>query len=366
MSWAAVQAGLEAGLAEGVATAAALVVGRRGEILFQSVLGRLDDEPEAPAVDEKSLFDLASLTKPLAATLACLGLVQAGRLELGAPLGRWLDLPPDKAGLTPAHLLAHTSGLPAWRPFYRDLVQLPWARRQERLAELVARTPLEGRPGRQTVYSDLGFILLTGLIEELCGQSLAEYLAFDFYLPLGLGDDLGFVALPDGPGPAAGRFVASERCPWRGRLLRGEVNDENAWAAGGLAGQAGLFGTPAGVFRLMDWLAASAEGRAEPRLLEPWAARLILERPFPDQPRRLGFDVAAPENPAAGRLARSDLIGHLGFTGTSLWHRLGDGLSVVLLTNRTIFGRDNDRIRAFRPLLHDLVDAALRDRKGRS
>ncbi len=363
MSWAKVQKALEGGLEEKIFTAAALVVSRRGEILFEARAGRLSNEPEAPPVLKESPFDLASLTKPLATTLAVLGLVQAGRLDLQAPLGQTLSLPPDKAVLTPALLLSHTSGLPAWRPFYEELIHLPWARRSERLAELVAAAPLEAEPGRRTIYSDLGFMLLNQLIEAVAGSTLAEYAAWTFYEPLGLGRELGFIALPDGPGPIEKRFVASERCPWRGKLLQGEVSDDNAWAQGGIAGQAGLFGTAGGVLRLMDWLAASARGEAEIKILNPSLAGLIFERPAPGQPRTFGFDAPDPEAPAAGRLAQEGMIGHLGHTGTSLWHEPSSGLSVVLLTNRTIFGRDNQKIKAFRPLIHDLAAEALEGTK---
>ncbi len=358
MSWREVERALEQGLAEKVFSAASLLVGRRGDVLFQRTLGKVSDAPEAMEAINDSVFDLASLTKPLATTLACLGLIEVGLLNLEAPVSRWLDLPDDKAEITPAHLLTHTSGLPAWRPYYRELEGLTWAGRRRRLAELVAEEPLEFRPGEKTLYSDLGFMLLQQIVEEIAQVSLAEYVIMNFFQPLFI-HDLGFVVLPDGPGPARDRFVASEHCPWRGKLLQGEASDENAWATGGIAGQAGLFGSAPSVFKVMDWLAASARGGAVPRMLSPHTAGLIYERPIPGQPRTLGFDVPSGDHPAAGRLAGPGVIGHLGFVGTSLWHRKDDGLIVILLTNRTIFGRDNDKIAEFRPLIHDLVAEAL-------
>jgi len=360
--WTGVRAALEEGLETRAFSAAGLLVGRGGRVLFQETRGRLSDEEEAAGAGPETIFDLASLTKPLATTLACLGLMDSGDLDPDRPLGESLPLPDHLAGLKPAHLLAHSSGLPAWRPFYQELTKLPFSRRARRLADLLATTGLEYEPGTGTVYSDLGFILLQLLIQELAGQGLAEYLAARFYGPLGLG--LGFLPLDPGPGPLRERIAASEHCPWRGRLLQGEVNDENAWAMGGVAGQAGLFGSAGQVFDLLAWLLASLEGRARPALLKPETAGLILEKPFPGQPRTHGFDVPAGEGSAAGELFGPGSVGHLGFTGTSFWLESGSGLTVILLTNRTIFGRENDRIRAFRPLLHNLVKEALEGAGG--
>lgn len=365
MDWRAVDQALERGVDQGVASAVSLTVGRRGGLLHKHLFGKLGIGPDFLEISPRSVFDLASLTKPLATAPACLALVEAGELDLNAPLGRWLDLPPDKAALTPGQLLSHTSGLPAWRPWHLELARLPRPERPVRLMELLAAEPLEYEPGQGTVYSDLGFMLLQLLVERISGLSLAEIAISRFYEPLGL-RDLGFVVLPDGPGRNRHRFVASEDCPWRGRILQGEVNDENAWALGGFAGQAGLFGAGEPVWRLMDWLAASAEGpddrdgHALPRILSPDIARLIFDRPFADCSRTFGFDTPSGERSAAGRLARTgDVIGHLGFTGTSVWHRRADGLTVVLLTNRTIFGRDNNLIADFRVAIHDLIADAL-------
>ncbi|MBW1712623.1 MAG: beta-lactamase family protein [Deltaproteobacteria bacterium] len=364
-SWGRVEAGLSQGLADRVCTAACLVVGLEGRVIFEKTVGRISDEPGAGPAGPESVFDLASLTKPLAAGLACLGLVESGKLDLSRPLGQMLSLPPALAALTPAHLLSHASGLPAWRPFYKDLAGLPWPRRPGRLADLLAQTGLEHRPGSLTLYSDLNFMLLQLLIEEITDLSLAEVLAWSFYEPLGL--RLGFFVLPDGPGPIQDQVVASERCPWRKRLLQGEVNDENAWALGGIAGQAGLFGPALDVFKLMSWLAASVKGRASPSLLSPKTAGLILTRPFAgrskNKARTIGFDVPEAEGSVAGRLFGPGAIGHLGFVGASLWHQPQTGLIVVLLTNRTIFGRENQKIQAFRIKIHNLVADAL-DRAG--
>ncbi len=361
--WSRVEEGLRKGIREKVCTAVSLLVGGPGRVLFHKALGRTHDGEGAREVGPGSGFDLASLTKPLATVPACLALVEEGLLELERPLGRDLELAPHLARLTPAHLLAHTSGLPAWKPFYKELMEVPYPQKTAVLTDLLNRTALEYRPGASTLYSDLGFMLLQLLVERITGLSLAEFAARRFYEPLGL--DLGFIPLPDGPGPARGITVASEHCPWREKLLQGEVNDENAYAMGGIGGQAGLFGTAESVFLLLEWLLEALRGRSGPGLLSPATAGLILTNPFPGQPRTLGFDRPAPENSSAGDLFTARAIGHLGFTGTSLWADPKTGLTVILLTNRTIYGRDNLNIRQFRPLIHNLIREALGQVRGR-
>lgn len=352
-----VRAALGKGLEDKVYTAVSLLVGRSGRILFRATLGDLSDEPGAGKVEPDTSFDLASLTKPLATTLACLALIEEGRLELDRPLGEYITLAPHLGSSTLAHLLTHTSGLPAWRPFYKELTKIPFPEKSEKLRRLLGRTGLEYEPGTSTLYSDLGFMLLQLLIEDITGLSLAEFAARTFYVPLGL--DLGFIPLPDGPGPAKESIAASEHCPWRHNLLQGEVNDENAWSLGGIGGQAGLFGNAESVFRLLDRLTGSLQGGSEPRIFSPGTAGLILTNPFPGQPRTLGFDRPSGKNSSAGNLFDRRAIGHLGYTGTSLWYQPETGLSVILLTNRTIFGRDNLNIRQFRPQIHNLIGDAL-------
>ncbi len=351
---------LARGAAEGVYSAGAGALGLDGREVFAAHAGRHAPDPASPAASPDSLFDLASLTKPLA-TLPCLLLLhRRGALDLFAPLGGRLAMPPDKAGLTAADLLCHAGGLPAWRPFHQEAARLPWAARAARILELTLAEPLESRPGERTVYSDLGFVILHALVEEAAQTNLAEFFWENVSGPLGLERELGFVALPDGPGPAAPRFVASENCPWRGRLLVGEVSDDNAWAAGGVAGQAGLFGTLRGVLGLADWLLGLADGRPAPRHgpdLDHQTARLLHRRPH--GARTLGFDVADPARSSAGKLAGPGVVGHLGFTGTSLWHDPARRLTAVLLTNRVVMGRDNQKIVEFRMAWHDAAARAL-------
>ncbi len=357
LDWTPVRTALGKGLEEKFYTSAALLVGRGGRILFQTGLGRVSDLEGAAPAGPDTVFDLASLTKPLATVPACLVLVREGRLELDRSLGDYLDLAPHLTGLTPAHLLAHTSGLPAWRPFYQSLAPVPSAQKTGQLVRLLNRTELERQSGQETVYSDLGFMLLQLLIQRITGLGLDQFVAGEVYRPLGL--DLAYLPLSQEAGPGRELIAASEHCPWRKKLLQGEVNDENAWSLGGVGGQAGLFGSAQSVFRFTEWLRESITGRSRSTILDRETAGLVLTNPFPGQPRALGFDRPTARNSSAGELFDGRAVGHLGFTGTSLWLEPESGLTVILLTNRTVFGRDNLKIRQFRPMVHNLIKDVL-------
>ena len=318
-------------------------------------------------------FDLASLTKPLATALALMVLAGRGRLDLAASLGEVLPsewLPPDKQPLTLASLLTHRSGLPAWRPFYQEVLAAPAPARPTLLERLAAATPLEYPPDTATLYSDLGFMLLKAVVEELSGETLDRFCREAIYRPLGL-KTLGFIPLtkPAQTVPATGNrklktenriYAATEPGLIPGRPPAGEVHDENAWAAGGVAGHAGLFGPGREVFHLVAclWQAYSGEPTGP---LTPAAVRLFFTIP-PGADRALGFDTPGPDpaSRAAGRFFSPRSVGHLGFTGTSFWLDLETGQMVVLLTNRVHLGRDDKtKIQAFRPRFHEAASRAL-------
>ncbi len=355
--WREVEAILAAGAAAGVYTAAVLVAGRGGQPVFQQAVGRLSASSRAPATTPDTVFDLASLTKPLATAAAVLALCGQGRLTPEAVLGDLLPdawLPPDKRPLTLEALLTHTAGLPAWEPFYQQVLAAPAATRPTGLARLAAAAPLVYTPGTRTLYSDLGFMLLAAAVAAVSGQDLDSFCRREFYEPLGLAG-LGF--RPRGrPATAAWQYAATETGLLPGRQTAGEVHDENAWAAGGIAGHAGLFGAAREVFTLM---ATFYEGwqDAETVFGAPAAVRRFLTRT--PGGRTPGFDTPAADNASCGRFFSPESVGHLGFTGTSAWLDLTTGQLVVLLTNRVHLGRDNDKIRPFRPRLHEAVSRAL-------
>jgi len=345
------------GVEDGVFPGAALLVTRDGEPVFVKAYGVCDLTTRRP-VTEKTFFDLASLTKPLATTLAVMRLVQQGRLDLdqrlGALLPAWADAP--GAGIPVAALLDHTSGLTAWRPYYKDIsLSLPATRRREMLTQrLVGEAP--GAAGH-TVYSDVGFMILCRVVEQVAGQRLDRFVTREIYPPLGI-ENLFFIESDSGKGARPGDYAATEVCSWRGGLVQGRVQDENAFAAGGIEGHAGLFGDIRSVGRLLTCLMADYYGTSA----QPLFRQDILQRFFaPRRPggRPLGFDRPDAENSSSGRFFPREAIGHLGFTGTSFWVDLRRAVAVVLLTNRIHPTRENERIRGFRPLLHDAVMQAL-------
>jgi CubicO group peptidase (beta-lactamase class C family) len=302
-----------------------------------------------------TVFDLASLTKPLATTLAVARLADRGDIDLDRPVGNWLPLTehPDHAAITPRQLLCHRSGLPAHRLYFMQLQHLAPSLRRSALTDLLVGTPLADGPGSRTRYSDLGFMLLCRLVEAVAACRLDHYLRSAVYAPLGISRDLFFVDLGCGSPPDRS-YAATELCPVRHRLLIGEVHDDNAWFAGGVDGHAGLFGTAEAVFRLLRYLLAGLGAPGGARILSNRMRHEILfgnrAHPLP-----LGFDRPSGEHSSVGDRFSSDTVGHLGYTGVSFWVDLKKDVSVVLLTNRVHPCRWNDRLRPFRPAIHNRI-----------
>lgn len=354
---------MEDGVREGVCSGAVALVGMKGELLWQGAAGRVSRAPDSPPVGADTVFDLASLTKPLATALALMVLMDRGRLRLDSTLGDFLSrewLPEDKWHLTLRSLLAHRAGLPAWRPFYREVLAAPKVARPSLLERLAASQPLEYPPETATLYSDLGFMLLKAVVEMVSGAALDDFCRREIYEPLGL-KTLGFVPLAENRKPETENrlYAATEEGLIPGRNIFGEVHDENAWAAGGVAGHAGLFGTGPEVFALLSALYRTWQGEAVGPF-QPGSVRRFFT-PVTEDGRALGFDVPHPDSSlsSAGRYFSPRSVGHLGFTGVSFWLDLDRGQMVVLLTNRVHLGRDNEKIRAFRPRFHEAASQAL-------
>jgi CubicO group peptidase (beta-lactamase class C family) len=351
---------LQSGIQEEVCTAAVGLVGLKGEPLWQGVAGRLSRTPHSPPVTLGTLFDLASLTKPLGTSLALMLLIDQGLLRLESTLGEILPrawLPEDKWALTIKSLLAHRAGLAGWRPYYRDILRAPAPARATLLERLAATEPFAYPPEEETLYSDLGFMLLKAVVETIVGMNLDEFCRREIYQPLGL-TTLGFNPLSR-PGGDKFDFAATETSLISERNIAGEVHDENAWAAGGIAGHSGLFGTGPEVFALAAALYRTFQGeRVGP--FQPDSVRLFFT-PVMEGGRALGFDVPSADllQSSAGRFFSPRSVGHLGFTGVSFWLDLEQGQMAVLLTNRVHLGRDNDKIRGFRPQFHEAASRAL-------
>ncbi len=298
--------------------------------------------PDVPCSDA-SIFDLASLTK-LATTALCLSLVRDRVLELDMPFD---ELVPDfrgrgKEAVTLAHVLTHTAGLLWWKPLYEE------AKTREEAVWLAAQEPLAHEVGTFT-YSDLGYIMLTAGLEYAGGTAFADLIRDRVLGPVGA-ETCSF-----GPRPAPVCAATEVDEKWRRKRLRGEVHDENSFRMGGVAGHSGLFGTAADV-------AAIARVFRDGAVIGNDLARLARrEHARGENARRgLGLALRAPEGPMTGRYFGLDAWGHLGFTGTSLWADPDLGLTVVLLTNRVYFGRDNaDALYRFRIAVHEAVSAPL-------
>jgi CubicO group peptidase (beta-lactamase class C family) len=365
---------LEDGLTQGIYTAAVALAGVGGEVRWQAAVGRVSRDPGAQAATAATVFDLASLTKPLATALALLLLMDDGRLTPAATLGEFLPeawLPPDKRSLSLGSLLAHRAGLPAWEPFYQEILKNPPAARRALLPRLAAASPLVQPPDTATLYSDLGFMLLQAVVETVSGLNLNRFCEEKIYRPLGL-EVLGFnpLSIPDQAGLTTENgkrktenrvYAATETGLIAGRRVYGEVHDENAWAAGGVAGHAGLFGRGIEVFRLGSALYRAYLGEAGSLPLSPASVRRFLT-PVAKGARALGFDTPDSEASrcSAGRYFSPVSVGHLGFTGVSFWLDLELGQMVVLLTNRVHLGRDDKAgIQAFRPRFHEAASRAL-------
>jgi CubicO group peptidase (beta-lactamase class C family) len=270
-------------------------------------------EPERELLTEGHWFDLASVSKVIATTTMILTLAEQGRLDLDRPL---TDAIPDLrqydvAGAAERRLsfrdcLAHRTHLPAVEPIYT------YGNDPDRLRAFVLQR--EWRHG-SPVYSDINFILLGIAIERITGRPLTDW---------PLGPELGY-------GPPPGPAVATEKCTWRGRVMQGEVHDENAWVLGGAPGHAGLFGTIAGVLGYAQGL---LDGSASPFLLDAIRTRVHANRTCGWEKRFDGWH--------GGDLCSPETIGHTGFTGTGLWVDFDRGLAWTLLTNRVHPTRHRD------------------------
>jgi CubicO group peptidase (beta-lactamase class C family) len=356
----AVDAVVRRALAAAAFPGGVLAIGRGGELAHLRAFGRLSYDEGAAAVEPDTIYDLASLTKVVVTTTLAMMLVDEGKLDLDA---RVRDFHPGFAGgakdrVTLRQLLTHSGGLLWWAPLYKEL--------QGKAAYLqrIVAMDLDYEPGTKAVYSDLGLILLGDVVERLGGAPLAELARERVSGPLGMRDTL---FRP--PADLVPRVAPTENDPWRGRVLRGEVHDENAFALGGVAPHAGLFGTAPDLARFAAMLLD--EGRFSGRRLVSRATiELFTERAgVPLASRALGWDTpanetgersstpGAPGYTSAGTLLSPRSFGHTGFTGTSIWIDPERELYVILLTNRVHPTRENNKIRAVRA---EVADAAVR------
>ncbi|MGE5247415.1 MAG: serine hydrolase domain-containing protein [Verrucomicrobiota bacterium] len=346
---------LEAGPRDGAYTAAVLLVGQGEEVVW---------ERSAGFARTASAFDIASVTKPLAAALF-FALCQEGHLSLDAPVSGILPFssPDPRVGeIRFLHLLAHTSGLPAYLPLYEKVREAEQrdgrpifgaAEGHDLVVAEILSLPLAYPPGSAWEYSDLGYILLGRAIEAAGFQSLDRLMEAKLTGPLGM-RDTGYLPLCRLGDCETGQIVPTGWSEVRQREKAGEVDDENAAAMGGVAGHAGIFSTARDLFLFAREVLRARKG--EGRVLSGPSALALTSRVAVPRgcPRTAGFDTPTAGS-QAGETAPPDAFGHLGYTGCSLWVDPRAETVVVFLTNRVVHGTDNRKLSALRPRIHDAV-----------
>jgi serine-type D-Ala-D-Ala carboxypeptidase len=327
---------------------------------FQGALGRFTYEPESPAVHPETVFDVASLTKVVATTAVAMLLYQRGQLDLDTPLGDLLPgfvigrEPGDASRrVTLRHLLAHNSGLPGYAGFFRSAAT-PYS-----LFRACLELRLEAEPGARAEYSDPGFILLGQALEVPAGEHLPGWVRREVFAPLGL-SAIGFCPVQE---LRAAIPPTEEDRAFRHRRIQGEVQDENAWVLKGAAGHAGLFSSVPDLLRFADAILragmAGETDRPEARLFDRTTVEYFARRQGPEgSSRALGWDTPSGKS-SSGRHFSQHSIGHLGYSGCSLWIDLEAEVAIALLTNRTWPDRSSQLIREVRPAFHDAVREAL-------
>lgn len=331
-----------------------LAVGYRGALVHLHPFGRLTYDADAPPVTADTLYDLASLTKVVATTTMAMILVDEERLDLDRPVHEFLpgfegsSQGWGKEAVTVRHLLTHSSGLPAIVTLYKEV------QGREVFRERILALDLVYPPGSRSVYSDPGIILLGEILEQIAGQPLDAFVRARVFEPLGMRETQ---FRP--PAELRSRIAPTEFDPWRGRLIQGEVHDENAFAMGGVAPHAGLFSAAGdlALFAQMLLNGGSLDGR---RIVSRETVDLFTRRAgIPGSDRALGWDTKSAEGSSAGMLLSARSFGHTGFTGTSIWIDPERELFIILLTNRVYPTRENNLIREARPAVADAVARAL-------
>ncbi len=331
-----------------------------GETVFSGALGHFVYEEGAPEVTPETVFDVASVTKVASTTAMAMLLNQRGKLDVDLPLGEVLPgfvIGRPRSDLarhvTLRNLLAHNSGLPGYAPLYKT------AQTPAQLIHECLELPLAGEPGSRAEYSDPGFILLGKALEVITGEPLAKWTHREIFTPLEM------TSTRFHPSPHSRPLIppTEEDTSWRHRRIQGEVQDENAAIMHGVAGHAGLFSNVPDLLRFAGAIVGAGKGSdsaAEfPSMFHAKTVAKFAERQTPEgSSRALGWDTPS-ENSTAGRHFPARSIGHLGFSGCSLWIDLEAHIVVVLLTNRTWPDRSSRLIREIWPAFHDAIREAL-------
>jgi CubicO group peptidase (beta-lactamase class C family) len=338
---------VQRGISAGGYPGASVVVGRKGATVWEKGFGKLSWSPVSSNVDaEKTIYDIASLSKVVGTTTAIMVLYDEKKVDLDAPVFRYL--PAFSGGLkdqvTVRELLTHRSGLPAGRDLWRI------AHSPQEARDLVLTTNLEYVPNSAYIYSDLGADLLGMIVEKVSGERLDQFLARRVFGPLGMRDT--FYRPADS---VRYRIAPTEVTPPRGYPLQGEVHDENAYALGGIAGHAGLFSTAADLSIFAQMMLSGGTYDGVHIISEPTVA-LFTHRAAGH--RALGWDTADGDY-GSGRYLTERAYGHTGFTGTSIWIDPDREMFVILLTNRVHAAKARHPGKIIMDVRADLSDAAV-------
>ena len=348
---------------------AVYLVGEHRRIVFADALGIAVIGPPQYQTTFETIYDLASLTKPLVTGLLCAHLFESDQLKLESLIADYVsEFQRDKAGITIRHLLTHTSGLPAWRPLYL------LADRKEDALVAIAEEPLEYGPGEKVVYSDLGFITLGFVVQRLTNTDLVKLAQQKIFTPLQLENTFfnpaqakqtGIAACENGNGyerdmceHATANYEIKNHPGWRTQTIWGEVHDGNAYFLGGAAGHAGLFSSAADTFRLANQFLGGQSELLASKTCELFHENMTRQL---NEARSFAWQLAATKDSTAGASLPLDAFGHTGFTGTSCWVDAVRERVFILLTNRTHnrslpFANINATRREFHRLAVDALD----------
>jgi CubicO group peptidase (beta-lactamase class C family) len=323
---------------EGAFPGAVALIGKGNRVVAENAYGYAMLIPERREMKKETMFDLASLTKPIATATSIMILVDRGLLRLDDPVALFI---PEfgkngKEGITIRQLLTHTSGLPDWEPFYE------YCSSYDEVISAVCNVSLKYKPGEEYLYSDLGYITLGEIVRIVSGDGLDVFVQKNIFKPLGMKDTMFNPQSKD-------RCAATELCPWRKRVIVGEVHDENAYAMGGVSGHAGLFSTAKDLFIFAQMMLNEGEYRGK-RILSSYAVREMTKEQTGDKgDYGFGWMMKSETYSSGGDLISERSYGHTGFTGTSIWIDPETELTIILLTNRVHPTRENNahiRVRA--------------------
>ena len=364
-----VEKAFQEAVAQGVFPGAVLLVGREEEIIYEQAFGSRSLVPDKSPMQPETIFDLASLTKPLATSVAIMLLMREKKIHLEDRVNRFFPTFGvfGKNRTTLRQLLNHSAGLAAWKPFYEEILKAEKAGKinfvasraaQQYVLGQIHRDRPENQPGTQALYSDLGYMILGEIVEAISAATLDRFCQDKIFKPLGL-RSTAFVDLTQirtkKLQPVEEMIAPTENCPWRKKILCGEVHDDNAYAMGGVVGHAGLFSCAGDIHQLLARLSRCLRGK------DPFLPQALVEEfcrkdeAVKGSTYALGWDTPSSSHSASGSHFAPRSVGHLGFTGTSVWWDQEKNCHVILLSNRVHPSRKNEKIRDFRPYIHDLI-----------